>query len=320
VSVDDRTQPAGQFVPAKQRSSGSRVRRALLGFVRFMGMGLALATTVLLAAAVAIVGPNVEEWRGVLPTLDGLGYADSNDIRAADAMGWADKQDVVPGHATKWTGRSGRSYSFLAPATGAALWPGHWCASSTIGFRIDLTGARLAGLNPETERRRWHAALASWQEASKGRYRFEYRGEAKFPLVMNSSVEDMKISDHRLKQGEIAITYATSGSSSHPRWTDYLHPGLGSSLGFGGIGPVNWGAGVSGSGLISSGTIILDAHDVSDLDGRLPTVYVHESGHALGLGHVKNSDQMMYGNAPASAQIGKGDRRGIQKLAAAGCP
>lgn len=320
MSVEDRTLLVDEATASRRYSHAGRFGAVLRAVLRVFGMVVALVATVLLAVAVVIVGPNVEEWRGVLPTLDRLGYPDSNDVRAADALGWATKQDKGRRRSGEQSGRSGPSYRFLAPSRGAAPEPGHWCATNEIGYRVDLTGARLAGMDSETELLRWRAAFALWEEASNGKYEFEYRGAAKFPLVMNSSLEDMKINDHRLKRDEIAITYATSRSTGDPNWTDYLHAGLGSSLGIGGIGPVIWGPGESRSGLITSGSIILDAHDVSDPDDLLPTVYVHEVGHALGLGHVKNPNQMMYENAPASAQISKGDRRGIRKLASAGCP
>lgn len=321
MSIQEPTQRADP-VPASSSDPGpsSGLRRTLHRLIRLLGMVVAMVATVSLAVGVAIVGPNLEEWRGVLPSLDELGYPDSNDIQAADALGWAKQQDQGRRPRGEESGETGRSRRFLAPAKGASQWPGHWCASERIGYRIDLTGARLAGMDPETEIRRWNDALALWAQTSQGKYEFEYLGEAKFPLVMNSSLEDMKISDHRLNRGEIAITYATSRSMDDPRWTDYLHGGLGPSLGIGGIGPVTWGAGLPRNGLITSGTIILDAHDVADLDGHLPTVYVHESGHAMGLGHVKDPDQMMYENAPASAKIGTGDRIGIRELASAGCP
>ena len=287
--------------------------------MRFLGMLIALVATVSLAVGVMVVGPNVEEWRGVLPTLDGAGYADPDGIQAAEAMGWAESEERGSRPSARESGDSGSSHRFLAPAKGAAPWPGHWCSTGKIGYQIDLTGARLAGLDPDREIRRWRDAFEQWTRASEGRYEFEYRGETKLPLVMNSSLEDMKISEKRLERGEIAITYATSRSDNDSRWSDYLHAGLGPSLAIGGIGPVNWGSGESRSGLITSGTVIMDAHDVADLDGSLPTVYVHETGHALGLAHVKDPSQMMYENAPESARIGQGDRLGIQELASAGC-
>ena len=318
--VEEPTQlvdPAPAVTPPR-RSSG--FRRALLRVIRLLGMVLALGATASLAVGVAVVGPNVEEWRGVLPTLDGFGYPDSDDIQSADALGWAKQQDQGGRPSGGESGKTEPSHRFLAPSKAAAPWPGHWCSSDKIGYRIDVTGARLAGMDPEREIRRWNDAFAQWAKASKGNYEFEYRGKANLPLVMNSSLEDMKISDHRLKRGEIAITYATSRSMGDPRWSDYLHAGLGPSLGIGGIGPVQWGSGQPRNGLIANGTVILDAHDVSELNGSLPTVYVHEAGHAMGLGHVIDPDQMMFEDAPASAQISGGDRLGIQKLASAGCP
>lgn len=306
----------GSSAPPDQGRKHRFVRRLM----RLLGYSVAAVVTLSLAAGVAIVGPNIDQWRGVLPTLDGLGYADSTDIQAADALGWAAGQDQSLESSGEEVGRSGRTHRFLAPAKGAAPGPGHWCSSDPIGYRVDLTGARLAGLNGETELQRWQEAFARWGRASGGRYEFEFRGEARFPLVMNSSLEDMKISDRRINPKEIAITYATSRSLGDPSWSDYLHAGLGPSLGIGGIGPVKWGSGVHETGLITSGTIILDAHDVSELSGRLPVVYVHETGHALGLGHVKDSSQIMYENAPATARISAGDRRGIRELASGRCP
>lgn len=319
MSSEEQTSGVDSPTPSAPRSPPKRRRGVFQRSMSLLGYLLATVATLSIAAGVAIVGPNIEEWRDVLPTLSGAGYADSTDLQAANALGWAQGQEQSPRRSKNAAGGSGRAYRFLAPARGAAPSPGHWCSSNPIGYRVDLTGARLAGLEPNRELRRWQDAFAHWERASEGKYQFEFRGETRFPLVMDSSLEDMKIGTRSLKADEIAITYATSRTMGDPRWSDYLHAGLGPSLGIGGIGPVRWGPAVAGSGLITSGTIILDAHDVADLDGPLPTVYVHESGHALGLGHVKNQNQIMYENASATAQINDGDRRGIQKLASAEC-
>lgn len=316
---DEMTRVEWEQTPPLSNTVHSKFRRSLTRALRAFGLVLAFLATVSLAAGVAIVGPNIDEWRGVLPSLEGTGYQTADDIGAADVLGWAQQQDQVTIEAPRKL-NDPRSFAFLAPAVGDVTWPGHWCSESPIGYRVDLTGARLAGLDPALELRRWRDAFGQWASASNGRYRFSYRGEAKYPLVPNTSRDDMKIRESRIPSGEIAITYATSQNVADGRWKGYRHRGLVESYGLGGIGSVTWSPGSRQSGLVTRGSVMIDAADVGGFDDALPVVYIHEAGHALGLGHVNDASQMMYRNAGESATISNGDRNGIQKLATSGCP
>ena len=297
----------------------SRFRRARIKFFRALGLVVAFVATVSLAAGVAVVGPNVDEWRGVLPTLDDTGYGDDGVQRASEVFGWSQDREQagaqLPGPETEST-----DFAFLAPGGAGLPGPGHWCSTEQIGYRIDLTGARLAGLDQNVELERWQMAFDRWSAASGDRYQFAYRGQAEYPLVPGSQKREMKVQEERIPAGEIAITYATAEKSPGEAWAGYEHRGLATAYALGGIGSVKWSSDDPDSGLITSGSVMIDANDVPPPTRSVPAVYVHEAGHALGLAHVDDEAQMMFTNAPPSAKISSGDREGIRTLASAACP
>ncbi len=236
------------------------------------------------------------------------------DQAADNAIGYADE---VAASSPPDDG-SGPGYTFSHPApVGADIPAAHWCGGRTIGYRIDFTGAEAAGSTREKEIDRWEQAFAVWSQASGGRYTFSYRGPADYPVVRTGAGR-YPVDPATVPSGEIAITYAVPMTESGARWDGYRHPDLAEALGIGGVGPVDWAPGPQ-QGVISQGTILLDALD-SELDPRaMPVPYRHEIGHALGLGHVTDPAQLMYHTADSDSQIGPGDRSGIRRLAALPC-
>jgi hypothetical protein len=301
--------------PREQPTTFRRVSRK---FMRALGLMVALIATLALAAGVAIVGPNIEEWRGVLPSLAAPGYESAAISKGRELLAEATKDQavVVPPKQKK----RGKGFTLLAPVPSGAAWPAHWCGTEVIDYRVDLVGARMAGLDGDTELHRWAAAFEAWRQASGGTYEFRYQGIARFPLQRTNTPDKAEIKPEKIREGEIAITYATPRELPYKIWKQYYHPGIGPALGMGGIGPVSWAPGASDYGLVREATIILDGLDVATQTLPLPTVYIHEAGHALGLGHVKDERQMMFYEAGPNAMISSGDRRGITQLAESDCP
>jgi len=78
-----------------------------------------------------------------------------------------------------------------------------------------------------------------------------------------------------------------------------------------------------------SGLVVIEAEHYragqGDPRGRAENrqTLLHELGHLVGLGHVEDPEQVMYGrgDGPVLSGYGAGDRRGLARLgAAAGCP
>jgi hypothetical protein len=74
-----------------------------------------------------------------------------------------------------------------------------------------------------------------------------------------------------------------------------------------------------------TGLVILDAPDVGEIlsrgDGREIAlgIVVHELAHLLGLGHVDDPDQLMYGQASEVTELQAGDLQGLARLAEQPC-
>ncbi|MFN8126096.1 MAG: matrixin family metalloprotease [Candidatus Nanopelagicales bacterium] len=258
---------------------------------------------------------NFEELKGTVPTLSGMTDEDTELRAAADsAVGYAESFDHPPEST-----HQGRGFRFNAPPpAGVTASPGHWCGGQVIGYRIDYTAALLAGSNRAKEQLRWNQAFSQWSRASGGRYLFEYRGAADYPLTDAATTKSYPIDPDLVPEGEIAISYGVPSGQSGSKWDDYRHPTLADTLGFAGLGPISWSSGPQQS-RITRAMIVMDAID-SEADPRtVPTPYVHEAGHALGLAHVPDPGQMMYDTATSLSEIADGDRNGIQRLAAMTC-
>lgn len=294
---------------ARHDRLGTRTRAG-----RLVGNLVALTATVAIAGAAAYGMVNFEELKDQVNSLDAAVDQETALRQAADdAVGFAEQYGQPPE-----SNEVGKGYRFSAPAPdGIQADPGHWCGGTVIGYRIDFTGALLAGSDRAKETERWRSALAQWTAASGGRYVFEYRGEASYPLV-GARTQTYPIDPEIVPEGEIAISYGVPSEVDDPRWQDYRHPGLTETLGFAGLGPIEWSTGPDQS-RVTKAMIVMDALD-SQADPRsVPTPYPHEAGHALGLSHVPDPGQLMYDTAGSTSEMNDGDRAGIMRLATLPC-
>lgn len=212
----------------------------------------------------------------------------------------------------------GRGYSFSHPApAGIDAAPGHWCPAGDIGYRIDFTGALAAGSTKAKEINRWQEAFAEWTAASGGRYQFQYRGPAQYP-VTGTTTATYPVAPEAIPDGEIAITYAVAPGEKSDDWRGYRHPTLINALGFAAVGPVNWSSGPD-QGVFDRAMIVLDALDSEVDPSAVPIPYIHEAGHTLGLSHVEDPGQLMYTTPGPDTVMNDGDREGIRRLAAQPC-
>ena len=193
--------------------------------------------------------------------------------------------------------------------------PARWC-SNTIGFQLDTTLLAEAGLDPTTELRRWQAVFAGWSEASNYRYRFEYRGESE--LLMDSNGEPDIAA---IPPGTIGIVYVHGRSASGP--TEYRSRAVaGRTAGNGGLQAVSSGNSDASALIADRGFVLIDAYDAGELEaGSLRrALYQHESGHALGLGHVEDRGALMHDTlSMVRLQISSGDAAGLRELASMPC-
>lgn len=279
--------------------------------LRFLGGTLAFAIVAVLVLFVGYVTMNLEELKTQVPRLDGSKPESPVNRAADDAMGYAREvakpAPAAPGSAT---------YVLSAdPPAGVDAQPGRWCAPAVIGLRVDPTAVVAAGSTVAIERDRWRSAAAAWTRASGGAYRFEFRGTGDYP-VTNEAGAGLPIDPQALPEGEIAITYA-SARRSPDKVPGYVYGELGDALGFAGPGPISWSTGPE-QGEITTGIVVLDAQNAVADPHAVPTPYLHELGHALGLGHVTDDHQVMDVDS-SMTELGNGDRTGIRRLAALRC-
>lgn len=202
-----------------------------------------------------------------------------------------------------------RGYAYLLSSPDH-LYPARWCAG-TIGFHIDTTMLADGELDAAEEVRRWDKVFQEWSRASQGRYRFSYLGERK--LTMDSDGEP---DVNSVEPGTIGITYVNGDPDSDPQ--EYRSTAVrGRTAGNGGLQVISRGDSDAGALLGDRGFVLIDVDDAADLaaDGLRRSLYQHESGHALGLGHVEDDRVLMNGTLSNDrSRITTSDEAGLMSL------
>lgn len=206
-----------------------------------------------------------------------------------------------------------KGYAFLLKS-GEQRYPGRWCGGE-IPYTLDLTQVAAAGMDPDEETARWQVALDAWSRASGSRYTFRYAGERPLPTLDNGELDLDSI-----QPGSIGITYVHGDGSGAPAHeADAVR---GRTAGNGGLQVVSNGDSDAGALVGDRGFVMIDAKDAATLsaDGLRQTLYTHESGHALGLGHVDSGAALMNGTLSTTrAHLTGADVSGIRALAALPC-
>lgn len=253
---------------------------------------LRIVAVVLAIAAVGIVIANPQFHR-------------NSDARARTGMS---SKDLQADAAARTMG-----YAFLLKS-GEQRYPGRWCGGE-IPFTLDLSQVAAAGMDVGAETARWQAALDIWSRASGGHYTFRYAGERALP-TKDSGELDLDA----ILPGSIGITYVHGDASGEPAHeADAVR---GRTAGNGGLQVVSNGDSDAGALVGDRGFVMIDAEDAAALsaDGLRQTLYTHESGHALGLGHVDGAGALMNGTLSTTrAHLSSADVAGIRALAALPC-
>lgn len=207
-----------------------------------------------------------------------------------------------------------KGYAFLLKSDDSR-YPGRWCGG-TIRYTVDLTRADAVGMDRASELARWDRVLRNWARASNDYYRFDYAGERQL-----TTKDDGQLDLDSIEPGTIGITYVT-GSEDVGDSRYGAAAVRGRTAGNGGL-QVTSDAGVDGGSLVGDrGFVMIDAEDALALsaDGMREALYQHESGHALGLGHVNASSSIMNGTLSDSrVTLEPGDIAGLRALTQMPC-
>ena len=200
-------------------------------------------------------------------------------------------------------------------------YPARWCSGTDLGYTIDFSQAIAVGLDPQEELQRWREIFDDWTAASKEAYTFTYIGESE---LGTKSVEGaMEIDIEAIESDTIGITYVYGDIDDAGGSRGYLASAVeGRTAGNGGLQVVSRGSEDETSLVGDRGFVMIDASDALSLapDGLRRTLYTHEAGHALGLGHVTEPKSLMHGTLSESRlDLARGDLTGVNELATMPC-
>jgi hypothetical protein len=209
-------------------------------------------------------------------------------------------------------------YSFLdgtaitAPADAA-----RWNRCTTVRWSADFTRATSGnGLSRAAEKARWESVFA--EVASVSGYTFQYVDLADGAGTIDGSGRVTGFSSRTAAYAstDVVVTYAAPGDSGSYRAPDLA----GNVIGYG--GPM-WSISSAGKRIVA-GQVLIDYGDVTALSldaNDLRSLYLHELGHALGLGHYSDKEQVMNPSLsnPVVTAYAAGDQTGLYSLASQPC-
>lgn len=206
-----------------------------------------------------------------------------------------------------------KGYTFLLKSA-EHRYPGRWCAGE-IPYTVDTTELAGEGLDATEELQRWADVLQQWSQASRGVYTFRFAGNRQA-----QTRDDGSLDLDAIEPGTIAITYVHGNGEDAP---DHAASAVkGRTAGNGGLQVVSNGPDDSGALVGDRGFVMIDVDDAAALGGDAlrQALYQHESGHALGLGHVGSATSIMNGTlSNTRLHLAEGDIAGLQALTRMPC-
>jgi Matrixin len=194
-------------------------------------------------------------------------------------------------------------------------YPARWCPGA-IDYSVDTAQVQSAGMDPQEELIRWRQVFDEWSAQSGGRYTFRYSG----PRPLGTKGEGQLDID-AIEPGSIGITYV-HGDSTQGATGYHAAAVAGRTAGNGGLQVISMGPLEASAMVGDKGFVMIDVDDASRLpaEGLRRTLYQHESGHALGLGHVDAPDAIMNGTLSTTRlTVGSADRAGLLSLTQMPC-
>jgi hypothetical protein len=181
------------------------------------------------------------------------------------------------------------AYNFTAKVNGVPI---HWNKCDRIGFRVYTRDAPRRGIAQARE------AVSRLNKASGLRFVYQGRSQAK-PSQYDRYARDTKL----------VVGWTAPRRSPIP---------FGGAAGYGGVSYSSTGEILNGFALLNSAVKLAPGFGRGPregVQGTIGQVLMHELGHAVGLDHVGNQPQIMYGTATRKpATWGAGDRNGLVRV------
>lgn len=225
------------------------------------------------------------------------------------------------------------SYSWLDASRGTdPTFVPRWNRCAPIRWAIDTTMLSAKGVNPKKEITRWTSVIN--EAARVTGYTFNYKGriDGQASLTAPEPNDDgfrTVVGSAYQTAGGVDLVVTNVVGKGGGRYTLPLMRS-GSMAGLGGYSS-GWGSdvllanGAGGASRIFSGYSMINVASVKSAlkrkrtKGQVRQLYLHELGHALGLGHVNDRRQAMYPSMGAGQVYGRGDRTGLRLLSSAMC-